>query len=98
VPHKSIGYVTRFEVRREFLDRYEIRQAGGRDVLEYHIPAEDLPGLNASIAGRIVEETCYRGPVPGGDFDRPEAGLGVPDSVTQFIVRVEDGTFRFRFR
>jgi hypothetical protein len=47
------GYVTRFEVRRDFLDRYEVRQAGGRTILEYWIPAGDLPELNANITGLI---------------------------------------------
>jgi hypothetical protein len=36
-----------------FLDRYEVHQVGGKTILEYWIPAEDLPELNASIVGRI---------------------------------------------
>lgn len=47
------GFVTRFEVRKEFLDRYEVHQVGGRTILEYWIPAEDLEELNQSIVGRI---------------------------------------------
>jgi hypothetical protein len=47
------GYVTRFEVRKSFLDSYDVRQVGGETILEYWIPAEDLPALNASIVGRI---------------------------------------------
>jgi len=42
VKASGVGYVTRFEVQREFLDRYEIQQAGGQTILEYWIPAEDL--------------------------------------------------------
>ncbi len=57
VKHSGSGYVTRFEVRRSFLDRYEVHQAGGRTILEYWIPAEDLPELNASIAG-LIEVTA----------------------------------------
>jgi hypothetical protein len=53
VPASGSGYVTRFEVRKSFLDDYEVRQVGGETILEYWIPAEDLPALNASIAGRI---------------------------------------------
>jgi hypothetical protein len=45
--------VTRFEVRKSFLDHYQVRQVGGQSILEYWIPAEDLPALNASIVGRI---------------------------------------------
>jgi len=48
-----VGYVTRFSVRASFLDRYEVHQAGGRDVLEYWIPAEDLNEFNDNIIGLI---------------------------------------------
>ena len=47
------GYVTRFQVRRSFLDNYEIHQVGGQTILEYWIPAEDLDALNASLVGKI---------------------------------------------
>ena len=53
VPASGSGYVTRFEVRKSFLDDYEVHQVGGETILEYWIPAEDLPALNASIVGRI---------------------------------------------
>ena len=53
VKRSGAGYVTRFRVRRSFLDRYEVHQVGGRTVLEYWIPAEDLDALNASIVGKI---------------------------------------------
>ena len=43
--------MTRFHVRRDFLDNYEPHQVGGRAIVEYWIPAEDLAGLNASIVG-----------------------------------------------
>jgi hypothetical protein len=54
VKASGAGYVTRFEVRRSFLDRYEVRQVGGRTILEYWIPAEDLDDLNANLVGPIV--------------------------------------------
>ena len=47
------GYVTKFSVRRDFLARYDVQEAGGRDHLEYWIPAEDLPAFNAAIVGKI---------------------------------------------
>jgi len=53
VKYSGHGYVTRFGVRRSFLDGYEVQQAGGRTILEYWIPAEDLGALNASIVGLI---------------------------------------------
>ena len=53
VSHSGSGYVTRFRVRRSFLDRYDVHQVGGRTILEYWIPAEDLAELNANIVGPI---------------------------------------------
>jgi hypothetical protein len=53
VPASGKGFVTRFRVRRAFLDRYEVREVGGRSHLEYWIPAEDLSDFNAAIVGEI---------------------------------------------
>jgi hypothetical protein len=53
VPASGKGFVTRFRVRRAFLDRYEIREAGGRSHLEYWIPAEELADFNTAIIGEI---------------------------------------------
>jgi hypothetical protein len=47
------GYVTRVQVRRDFLDNYQVQEAGGREHLEYWIPAEDLPSFNSAIVGMI---------------------------------------------
>lgn len=53
VPASGAGFVTRFQVRRDFLARYEVQQAGGRDHCEYWIPAEDLDAFNGAIVGLI---------------------------------------------
>ena len=53
VKHSGVGYVTRFDVRTSFLDGYEVHQVGGKTILEYWIPAEDLADLNANIVGLI---------------------------------------------
>lgn len=47
------GYVTRFLVRGEFLDRYEIHQASSPAHMEYWIPAEDLAEFNRNLIGTI---------------------------------------------
>ena len=47
------GYVTRFEVRRDFLDHYAVQEAGGREHCEYWIPAKDLDDFNRAIVGKI---------------------------------------------
>jgi hypothetical protein len=49
----NVGYVTRFQVRKAFLDRYPVQTAGSSRHREYWIPAEDLIELNANIAGMI---------------------------------------------
>ena len=66
VKHSGSGYVTRFRVRRSFLDHYQIHQAGGRTILEYWIPAEDLAELNANIVGRIELVAGYHQAEPPG--------------------------------
>lgn len=53
VPREGVGHVTRFSVRRSFLARYQVQQVGGRSILEYWIPAEDLDELNENIVGLI---------------------------------------------
>jgi hypothetical protein len=40
-------------VRKDFLDSYEVREAGGRSHLEYWIPADDLTAFNQAIVGAI---------------------------------------------
>ena len=53
VPASGAGYVTRFRVAKAFLDRYQVRETGGKDHMEYWIPAEDLAAFNAVIVGEI---------------------------------------------
>lgn len=53
VPASGSGFVTRFQVRRSFIERYDVQQAGGRSHLEYWIPAEELDVFNNAIVGLI---------------------------------------------
>ncbi|HYJ83155.1 MAG TPA: hypothetical protein VEW26_09980 [Allosphingosinicella sp.] len=53
VPASGAGFVTRFEVRKAFLDGYRVQEAGGRAHREYWIPAEELDAFNAAIVGPI---------------------------------------------
>jgi len=53
VPASGSGFVTRFAIRRDFIAKYEVQEAGGRAHLEYWIPAEDLDAFNSAIAGPI---------------------------------------------
>jgi hypothetical protein len=76
VPHGSVGYVTRFDVRTDYLDRFPVQQAGGRDVLEYWIPAEELREFNANLTEPIIEEARYLGPVTDEEFAQAANRLG----------------------
>ena len=57
VPASGSGFVTRFQITRSFIDRYDVREAGGRSHLEYWIPADDLNAFNAAIVG-LIEVIC----------------------------------------
>jgi hypothetical protein len=59
VPASGAGFVTRFEVKRSFIDRYDVKEAGDRLHLEYWIPAEDLEALNEAIVGQIEVVHCF---------------------------------------
>lgn len=58
LPESGAGYVTRFEVRTSFMQRYQIHQVGGANHTEWWIPAEDLEELNDNIIGliRVISE------------------------------------------
>ncbi len=47
------GYVTRFEVRADFLSRFETHVVGRRHHEEYWIPAEEMDAFNDAIVGVI---------------------------------------------
>jgi hypothetical protein len=66
VPDSGRGYVTRFRVSKAFLDRYQVQQAGGKQHLEYWIPAEDLPAFNAAMVGEIEVIAEYPEPDASG--------------------------------
>jgi len=45
--------VTRFQVRLDYLRKYEVHVVGGSEHAEYWIPAEELDEFNANIIGII---------------------------------------------
>ena len=53
VKDSKAGFVTKFEVRRAFMDRYVIEQVGASHHTEWWVPAEDLEELNANIVGKV---------------------------------------------
>lgn len=61
VPASGVGYVTRFEVDREFASRYPVQQVGGRDILELWVPAEELNEFQPAHCR--ADRSCPRVPV-----------------------------------
>ena|SRR5439155_2845155 len=53
VPDSGAGYVTRFHVRADFLECYEVHTVSSAIHQEYWIPAEALAEFNRSIVGPI---------------------------------------------
>jgi hypothetical protein len=58
-----VGYVLRFQVRAEFLAKYDVHVVGGAGHREYWIPAGELPGFNANIVGEIEILSEFHGAV-----------------------------------
>jgi hypothetical protein len=48
-----VGYVTRFRVRREYLNQYDVQTVGSSIHKEYWIPADELAEFNRNIVGSI---------------------------------------------
>lgn len=51
----GVGYVTRFDVDKAYLDGFEARQVAGLGLVEYWIPAERLGEFNEHIVG-VIEQ------------------------------------------
>ncbi len=56
----NVGYVLRFSIAKDYLDSHEPHEAGGRDLREYWIPAEQLDEFNDAIIGTIDVIAEYR--------------------------------------
>jgi hypothetical protein len=60
VKDSGVGYVTRFRVRKAFMDRYPVQKVGGKEHTEWWVPAEELEALNDQIVGEIEVIGEYR--------------------------------------
>lgn len=60
VRDSKVGYVTRFEVAKSFMDHYQVQQVGGDMHTEWWIPAEELEAMNDQIVGLIEVIGEYR--------------------------------------
>lgn len=68
----GVGYVTRFQVRQSFMDRYARQKVGGDIHIEWWIPAEELEELNDNIVGLIEVIGEYRDNAKSGDQAHPQ--------------------------
>jgi hypothetical protein len=55
------GYVTRFHVRKSYLDHYEAKTVGAASHQEYWIPADDMDEFNLNIVGEIEVIAEFKG-------------------------------------
>jgi hypothetical protein len=60
VRESGAGYVTRFAVEAEFLERYPVQKVGGGLHLELWVPAEELDEFNRHIVGPIEVVAEFR--------------------------------------
>ncbi|MEO1106676.1 MAG: ADP-ribosylation/crystallin J1 [Pseudomonadota bacterium] len=56
----NFGFVTRFEISQEAVQRYPVQDAGGKAHTELWVPAEQLDWFNGQIQNRIDVVACYR--------------------------------------
>ena len=56
----GIGYVTKFHVKKLFMEKYKIEQVGASYHTEWWVPAEELEELNKNIVGIIEVIGEYR--------------------------------------
>jgi hypothetical protein len=76
VPASGQGFVTRFEVRRTFMDRYSVQQVGAARHTEWWIPAQELDALNDSIVGLIEVIREFRSDDAPSATDERDASVG----------------------
>ncbi len=60
VKDSKVGYVTKFQVKKSFMDRYEVQTVGASYHTEWWIPDSDLEELNDNIVGLIDVIGEYR--------------------------------------
>jgi len=60
VKASGAGFVTKFEVERDYLNQFKVQTAGGSEHTEYWIPAEQLAEFNRNIVGKIEVVAEFR--------------------------------------
>jgi hypothetical protein len=72
------GFITKFEVDDEYIQKFEPRIVGNRMHRELWVPAEELDAFNHHIIGIITIEAAYYGEQFTGELD---PATNVPKSV-----------------
>ncbi|GAA6138023.1 hypothetical protein NBRC116583_17700 [Arenicella sp. 4NH20-0111] len=63
IKDSGVGYVTKFEVNKSFVDNYKIEQVGAAYHTEWWVPAGELEELNKNIVGKIEVIGEYKKPL-----------------------------------
>jgi hypothetical protein len=58
-----VGFVLRFQVRTEFICKYDVHVVGSSEHREYWIPSADIELFNANLVGKIEVVAQFS---PGG--------------------------------
>ena len=53
VPAYGVGYVTKFEVDADYLQKFKVENVGGEIHNELWVPSEELEEFNKHIVGKI---------------------------------------------
>ena len=62
VPAYGTGFVTKFQINKEYLEKIEVQNVGGEIHNELWVPAEELEEFNKNIVGLIeVTKEFYKG-------------------------------------
>ena len=61
VKESGQGFVTKFQVKKDFLSKYQKQTVGNRSHQEFWIPAGDLEEMNKNIVGLIEVIRRYPG-------------------------------------
>ncbi|MEO0471109.1 MAG: hypothetical protein AAF206_15890 [Bacteroidota bacterium] len=60
VPAYGVGFVTRFEVETSYLQKFAVKNVGGKIHNELWVPAEELAVFNQHIIGKIEVISEFR--------------------------------------
>ncbi len=74
------GFVTRFEIDDDYVQRYPVQTVGGRELQERWVPADKLNEFHDHIRGEITVVAKFYGP----DFREPiDPQTGMPAALSR---------------